>query len=117
MKMTKSEDQMLDDLFALRRETVPVASDDLMARILQDSIAARTVASTPKPSFWQGFRDMIGGWPAVGGLAMAGVTGVWFGIAPPATVSNFASDLIGTSVTVDLFDDSSSFFAEASIDG
>ena len=50
-------------------------------------------------------------------FAVAGVTGVWFGIAPPTSVASFASDLIGTSVTVDLFDDTSSFFAEASIDG
>ena len=117
MKMTKSEDQMLDDLFALGRGTAPVPSDDLIARILHDATMARAVEPAPKFSFWAGFRDMVGGWPAVGGLAMAGVTGVWFGIAPPTSVASFASDLIGTSVTVDLFDDTSSFFAEASIDG
>ena len=48
---------------------------------------------------------------------MAGVTGVWFGIAPPASVTTLAADLIGTTVTVDLLDDSSTYFSEVSIDG
>jgi hypothetical protein len=48
MKMTKSEDQMLDDLFALGRGTAPVPSDDLMARILHDATMARAVEPAPK---------------------------------------------------------------------
>lgn len=117
MKMTKSEDQMLEDIFALGRDTAPVPSDALMARILGDAAAAHTVAPAPKRSLWAGVLDMLGGWPAVGGLAVAGVTGVWFGIAPPASVTTLAADLIGSSITVDLLDDAGTYFSETSLDG
>jgi len=117
MKMNNSDDQMLDDLFALAQANAAVPSDDLMARILADADAVQAATPEPKQSLWRGLFDIIGGWPSVGGLAMAGVTGVWFGIAPPATLSILAADLIGTNVTVDLLDDSSSYFAETLIDG
>ncbi len=117
MKMSKSDDQMLDDLFALAQAKPVMPSDDLMARILADADAVQVAAPAPTQSIWADFFDIIGGWPSVGGLAMAGVTGVWFGIAPPATVTTFAADLIGTDVTVDLLADSSSYFAETLTDG
>lgn len=115
--MSKSDEDMLDDLFSLGKAQSPVPSDALLARIQNDARAARIKPAIPRGSVWTGFFDMIGGWTAVGGLAMAGVTGVWFGIAPPASVTTLAADLIGTTVTVDLLDDSSTYFSEVSIDG
>lgn len=117
MKMSKSNDQILDDLFALGQSKTPQPSDDLMARIMADAQSVQFAPALPRRSAWASFFEMIGGWPSVGGLAMAGVTGIWFGVAPPATVSTFAADLIGTTVTVDLLDDSSSYFTETLVDG
>lgn len=117
MKMNKSDDQMLDDLFALGRSQTPTPSDALMARVIQDAqIAFVPDVQTPR-SNWTGLFDFIGGWPSIGGLAVAGVTGVWFGVAPPASVSILTTELIGTSVSYDLLDDTSTYFAETLIDG
>lgn len=88
-----------------------------MARILDDAQNAILPEPAAKPSAMANFFEFIGGWPSIGGFAVAGVTGVWFGVAPPASVSNFATDLIGTSVTLDLLDDSNSYFSETFIDG
>lgn len=115
--MSKSDDQILDELFVLGQAQTPLPSDDLMARIMTDAQAVQFAPAPPRQSAWASFFDMIGGWPSVGGLAVAGVTGVWFGIAPPATVSTFAADLIGTTVTVDLLDETSNYFTEALADG
>lgn len=35
----------------------------------------------------------IGGWPAMAGLATAGVAGLWIGIAPPAALADVAGTL------------------------
>lgn len=115
--MSKSDDQMLDDLFALGRAQTPEPTSALMARVQADAQSALTTNVTQKRSAWAGMFDFIGGWPAVGGFAMAGMTGLWFGIAPPASVSTFTTDLIGTTVTVDLLNDTSTYFTETLTDG
>jgi len=115
--MNKSDDQMLDDLFALGRAQQPTPSDALMARVVADAQTANTPEPQAPRSVWAGILEFIGGWPSVGGLAIAGVTGVWFGVAPPASLSSFTADLIGTPVTVDLFGDTTNYFAETLSDG
>tara|TARA_R110002051_G_scaffold74641_3_gene135961 strand:- start:1759 stop:2115 length:357 start_codon:yes stop_codon:yes gene_type:complete len=118
MMMTKSDDSFLDDLFDAAQAQAPVVPDDLMARVLIDAQRAQAVQITaPKLSLFAGFLDMIGGWPSVGGLAMAGVAGLWFGVAPPQALSIWTAELIGTPVTVDLFGDTNAYFTEALIDG
>lgn len=117
MKMSNSDDKMLDDLFALGREQRPVPSNNLMARIAADAAVANAKVPIVKLTPWGSIFDFIGGWPSIGGLAVAGVTGIWFGIAPPASVATFTAELIGTTITVDLLDDTSSYFAETTIDG
>ncbi|WP_458791286.1 hypothetical protein [Yoonia sp. MH D7] len=116
--MTKPNDEFLDDLFAVAQTRSPKVSDDLLARVLADAASAQHVpVLAPKQSFIAGFLDLIGGWPSVGGLAMAGVAGLWFGVSPPAAVSTWTADLFGTAVTVDLLGDTSEYFAEALING
>lgn len=86
--MTMSEiETELDDLFAQARQTRLPA--DLQARILAD---AQHVQSDQKPSpippvrrgVWAQLQSAIGGWPALGGLAVAGLVGVWIGAASPS---------------------------------
>lgn len=114
--MNKPESDMLDDIFAAARAETPRVPDALLARVLAD--AARMVPEpAPRQSLWDALLDMIGGWPSVGGLAMAGVAGVWVGFAPPALVSTWTDDLIGTPVSIDLLGDGADYFTEGLADG
>ena len=88
-----------------------------MARVMADADIANAPIAQSRRTAWAGLFDFIGGWPTIGGLAVAGVTGVWFGVAPPASVSTFTADLIGTPVTVDLLDTTNSYFDEVLTDG
>lgn len=116
--MTKFDDDFLDDIFGVAQAQTPDVPDDLMARVLRDAQAVQQVQMTASAqSLFADFLDIIGGWRSVGGLAMAGVAGFWFGVAPPAVLSTWAADLIGTSVTVDLLGETNDFFTEIPIDG
>lgn len=81
---------------------LPVPSDDLMARILADAEAAqvRAVAVPPRVG-WRNWLAALGGWPALGGMAVAGVTGLWLGVAPPAAVDELVAEMLGETVSVD----------------
>lgn len=116
--MTKSEDDMLDHFFEGARAQRPAVPDDLMARVLADAASAQPrIAIAPQPKIWTAILDLIGGWPSVGGLAMAGVAGIWVGFAPPTSVAYWTEDLIGSSVSIDLLSDTTDFFSESLIDG
>lgn len=107
--MTDAESKELDNLFAEMRDDMLTPSDDLMARVLADADALQPdapafVPAEPKSS-WAGFMELIGGWPALSGVAAAGVAGLWLGVAPPASVEQIASDVLGTTESVSLFSD------------
>ncbi|CUH87983.1 hypothetical protein PH5382_01914 [Phaeobacter sp. CECT 5382] len=87
----------LDDLFAVARHTPPRMSQDLTAAILSD--AANVLderAKTAAVSFvsaqqdqgvrrlWRQFTSAVGGWPALGGMVAASLSGLWIGLAPPS---------------------------------
>jgi hypothetical protein len=110
-KMTK-----LDDLFAECRAETPAPSDALMARVLGDAQALQPdapglAAPAPVPerlTFW----DMLGGWPALSGIAAAGVVGVWFGISPSAGIEDIASDVFGNTASVSFVAEYDDFLGE-----
>lgn len=85
----------------------------LMARVLEDAIAAQPVAVSPRARpllarRWREFTRAVGGWPAMAGLATATVAGVWLGVAPPAVLpdaTNAYLDLGGSSYLVDAASD------------
>jgi hypothetical protein len=110
-------DRLLADMSA--HDTSP--SDDLMARVLGDAaIVQEQLAAVPtrKPvSMWVQFGQLIGGWPALGGLAAAGVAGLWIGVAPPANLETFAAEMIGNTETVDLFGTEIDLIFGGEIDG
>lgn len=71
--------QLLDDV---ARAPVPDTPPALMARVLTDAedlLPAPGGAPAPVP-FWQQVFDGLGGWGALGGLAVAGVTGLVVGL-------------------------------------
>ena len=88
----KFDDDMLDDLFAAaRNDSRATPSPDLLARVLSEAEGlqvAEPVPSAPplRPSLWAALVAAVGGWPALSGVAMAGVAGVWFGVPMLALV-------------------------------
>lgn len=86
-----------------------------MGRVLTDALAAQEAQSAPiaapeqilqslpeqrstRPGLWAQLRDALGdtlgGWPAFGGLAMAGVTGLAIGIAAPGGVMDLTAAVL-----------------------
>ncbi|MEZ5674619.1 hypothetical protein SAMN06265173_10369 [Thalassovita litoralis] len=100
----KTEDFDLDAMFADMRTQDVVPAPDFMARVLADALDAQaaaapvTVAPRP-PSRLRQLLAAIGGWPAVAGLATAGVAGLWIGVNPPASIMTTAESFLGTTVT------------------
>lgn len=108
-EMDKNSDLFaLDDLFAQARTQDVTPAPDFMERVLQDAIAAQTAATAaPAPTKAPWFRQLlsaVGGWPAVAGLATAGVAGLWIGINPPSAIATTTENLLGTSSDLYLVD-------------
>ncbi|WP_439154780.1 hypothetical protein [Yoonia sp.] len=102
--MTDEKDDMLDDLFAVARMQTPQPGDALMARVLADAAGAPAPQRVvDHPGLWAQLCNALGGWPAVGGLAAATVAGIWVGVAPPSSIENLATSVIGDTMTVSLF--------------
>lgn len=111
------ENEALDRLFAEARSESYLPGDDFMARLMAD--AARNAPLRVSPSGPErhvggvvGFLAALGGWPTLGGLAMATVAGLWIGIAPPDSLNDFAASVLGEEVTVSLFPDLDPFGLE-----
>ncbi|WP_299938267.1 hypothetical protein [uncultured Pelagimonas sp.] len=82
----------LDSFFAAARDEEPMPSGDFMARIEADALSALpepTRVSTSRPGLWQQLLQAIGGVPGAAGLAAACATGVWIGVAPPETLTEY----------------------------
>ncbi|MEY8830719.1 hypothetical protein AB9K34_20290 [Sedimentitalea sp. XS_ASV28] len=105
--MTDSDRDMVDlDVFfdAARRETT-VLPGDLERRIVADATRVQhewqIPAAAPRPGRWRQLYDMLGGWPAIGGLATACAAGVWLGFSPPATLPDPAQYLVSDTMFLD----------------
>ncbi len=98
----------LDNLFAQTRAQDVAPTPDFMERVLQDAlqaqVAAAPVAARPRASWIRQLLSAIGGWPAVAGLATAGVAGLWIGINPPSAIATTTENLLGTSSDLYLVD-------------
>lgn len=88
--MTQSDDHLddaaLEALFATARAEVPQPSVALMERLRMDALSAQPrplAAPAPRRSLVAQVLEAIGGWPALAGLATAGVAGLWIGMNPP----------------------------------
>jgi hypothetical protein len=106
----------LDDLFALARGQQAEPSGALMARVLAGAQAAQPRSAAPRilpasPAVaprgsaargWRAVWQALGGWPAMGGLTAATVTGFWLGLAPPAALGSWASLALGLTETVSI---------------
>ncbi len=108
-KMTEID--QLDSLLAQARAAEPQADAGLLARIMADAtqtdwdrrIAAQSLRARPQNKGWlAGWLVSMGGWPAVGGLAMATVAGIGIGVAAPDSLSTVTGALWGETVIVAL---------------
>lgn len=121
--MTQHSDDPLDDLFAQARAVPTPVPAGLIDRVLADAASVQaSMAPEQEPlaqniGLWPRFMAMIGGWPAVGGLAAATVAGIWIGVAPPASVEDFTADLAGDTVSISLFSDALIFEESEMLDG
>lgn len=106
--MTPSENDLLDDLFKEARVDNPGPSDDLMARVLADAAALQPVPTAPRieaPSLWARALGSIGGWPALSGVAAAGIAGLWIGLAPPDAFDVWVATAMGETTSFSFVDD------------
>lgn len=103
MTMTDKDDAFLDKMFAAARAADADVPDHLLDRVLAD--AALVPVAVVRETFWAGLVAAIGGWPALGGVAMAGLIGVWVGFMPPAQIETFAADVLGTTTSVSFMGD------------
>ncbi len=94
----------LNTLFeAARRETAEPGADWL-ARVADDAArqtAAHRNSGSGRRSFWMQLGDLLGGWQMAGGMAMAGVAGLWIGFAQPGGLDP-AGLALGASAEVDV---------------
>ncbi|GGE29643.1 hypothetical protein GCM10011360_17130 [Primorskyibacter flagellatus] len=82
----------------------PAALDRMTAQALavQKEFAAPPVARrAPRRGLLGQLLATLGGWPAVAGLATAGVAGIWIGATPPAMLINIAVDVGAVSDTAE----------------
>lgn len=92
-------DALLDEERRVRSGADPDVSADLMARVLADAErvqagfapVASPRAAPQRTGLWAQIGVVLGGWPAVAGLAAASVCGLWLGISPPQGLSDTAA--------------------------
>ena len=103
----------LDALFALTQTTPVPPTDQLLGRIMADAEQVdrerSKQAATPQVpvrsrGLLAGLIAALGGWPAMGGLAMATATGLYLGAAPPDSLTGIGQAVWGETVTVSLDD-------------
>ena len=103
-------DTELDALFAEAQQATPEPSPEFMARLTAEALAEQPQrrAAVKRGGFWSEIWAAIGGAPALAGLAVAGVAGLWLGIYPPAAVkeviwgASVASDELSPYLSFDM---------------
>lgn len=113
--MTDKDDEFLDSLFAAARKSDDTVPDALLGRVVADSVLVPRVPV--RDTLWQSFIAGIGGWPAMGGVATAGVAGIWIGFMPPLQVETFAANVLGTTTSVSFLGEFDDIFEAELTDG
>lgn len=97
------DDEQLGMYFDAMRRSPPDPSPDFLARVMADAERAQpdapglAQATGPAvPGIGRRVVDMLGGWPALAGLAACLVLGVGIGVNPPQGVADVASYYLGT---------------------
>lgn len=115
----QSDQENLDTLFAELRHEEASPPEALFSRVLADASALQptpVIAPVQHQNVLQKIADAIGGWPAISGVAAAGVAGLWVGLAPPASIDAWAADMLGTTTSVSLIGEFTAF-EDGTLDG
>lgn len=108
----RHEDAALEQFFDAARRDRAEPSEALMARVLADALDAQAGqaaqaqharATRHRVLLWMQLRDALGGWPALGGLAAAGVAGLFIGFSAPAAVNDLAATILGQPAETDSY--------------
>lgn len=88
MNTDDHDNAALDAFFDAARRTTPPPSGSMLARIMADADRVRTGApsATGHVALHTQLRDLLGGWPAMAGLAAAALAGLWIGSGLPGNV-------------------------------
>lgn len=97
----------LDGLFDAARRDSAALPEALSERILADAAQvqagfAEPPVRAPSPGLWRQVMVLLGGWPALGGLAAACAAGVWIGVSPPAFLPDPAGLVSAAQSEVDV---------------
>ena len=103
----------LDAFFDAARRTTPRLSDEALARMTSQALSVQAdvtrsmAVARPerRPGILSQLLAVLGGWPAMAGLATAGVAGLWIGAVPPAGLVNLAASVgaLGSAAEDDLY--------------
>ncbi|MRH19502.1 dihydroorotate dehydrogenase [Rhodovulum strictum] len=101
-------DTELEALFSAARTDRPEPSAALLARVMADAMAEAEARAAPAPAprarptrgGLARILGLIGGWPAMGGLATAGLMGVWIGYAAPGGFDAVTATMLGSGYDV-----------------
>ncbi|MBK5932575.1 hypothetical protein C8N32_11141 [Rhodovulum imhoffii] len=96
-KPERPEDVALEPFFSDARAAAPRPSGDLIARVMSDAQGGRPVRgldTARRGGLLERLTAALGGWPALGGMAAAGMAGVWIGYAFPAGLSALGAELL-----------------------
>ena len=110
-RKTSLSDLELDDLFADAQTFGPGVSSVLFQRIVGDADAVldqmnvdQEQSASRQPAVLQSLLGIIGGWPAMAGLATATMAGIWIGFSPPTALDSVAGGYLSSATYYDLGD-------------
>ncbi|WP_094022999.1 hypothetical protein [Maliponia aquimaris] len=90
------DEAALDGFFAAARATTPQPGGDFLARMealaLAEQPAARPTTGPVTPrraGLVRQLREALGGWIGMAGLAAACAAGIWIGVSPPDSLSDY----------------------------
>ncbi|MCY4336735.1 MAG: hypothetical protein OXC60_18935 [Litoreibacter sp.] len=105
-KRDESPELELDALFAEAKAARPVVDERLTVRIIEDAAVvqpAPVVVARPSQGPLARLLELLGGWPAVGGLVTAAATGIYIGFAQPSLLTGVEEAVTDPSFTTSSF--------------
>lgn len=104
-------DTDLERMFMAARQQRFELPDGLSDRMRADANAVQAQLTRPlqqeTESRWAQFKNLLGGWPGIGGLATACAAGVWIGVSPPTFIPDPVDLVFQQQDAVDLLDSGS----------
>lgn len=101
-------DHGLEAFFDAAKAAPEPASLALMTRVMQDAQAVQGGLvpggdEAARTGFFAMVLKALGGWPALGGLVTATVTGVWIGFSPVLGVGTAVTTALGTAASEEAY--------------